>query len=235
MGGMSRAPAAPGYGGAAKPAYGYDDPVSSRSGPAFLSNAMNGVNPMNGAMSAAMQMMQSRQQQPMRQGGPMQSPSLYGPQQGGMSSMIAALRGNAPRAQMNPGVQFMQNQANAPTTPMNSYNNGQNMVRQIAQQQSQMPQPQMQQNLPKGQAGPIPGFGGPKGQAGPIPQESIGLPPAQPLMQQRPPISPTGMTFSPQRTQLTVAPPQPVVAPVVANMRGRGTPQRVEQFDWNMN
>lgn len=234
MGGMSRAPAAPGYGGAAKPAYGYDDPVSSRSGPAFLSNAMNGVNPMNGAMSAAMQMMQSRQQQPMRQGGPMQSPSLYGPQQGGMSSMIAALRGNAPRAQMNPGVQFMQNQANAPTTPMTAYENGQRMMQRQAQmaqspQFSMAPPPAVSQ-APMG----LPNIGS-KGQAGPIPQQSIGLPPAQPLMQQRPPISPTGMTFSPQRTQLPVAPPQLVAAPVVTTKRGKGAPPRVEQIDWNMN
>ena len=156
--------------------------------------------------------MPQRPMMPMRQGGPTQSPSMYGPQQGGMASMIAALRGTAPQGQMNPGVQFMQNQANAPTTPMTSYNNGQDMVRQIAQQQSQMPQPQMQQNQPKGQAGPIPSFGGPKGMAGPIPQQSIGVAP-------RPSLSPSGMTFSPQRTQLPVAPSPtaPVMAPSQTN------------------
>ncbi len=178
--------------------------------------------------------MPQRPMMPMRQGGPMQSPSLYGPRQGGMSSMIAALRGNAPRAQMNPGVQFMQNQANAPTTPMTAYDNGQRMMQQQAQmaqspQFSMAPPPAVSQ-APMG----LPNIGS-KGQAGPIPQQSIGMPPAQPLMQQRPPISPTGMTFSPQRTQLPVALPQPVAAPVVTTKRGKGTPQRVEQIDWNMN
>ena len=80
--------------------------------------------------------------------------------------MIAALRANTPQAQAPvPGLQFMPNQANAPTTPMTSYNRGRAMM-----------------------------FN---------PSSKSGT---------RAPLSPTGLTFNPQRTTLPVAPP--VAAPV---------------------
>lgn len=101
-------------------------------------------------------------------------------QSGGMSSMIAALRANSSQGQANPGVRFLPNQANAPTTPMTSYNRGLGMVQQMAQQQQQqqMAQPAPTMPMPggKGQAGPFPQASlnpGSKGQAGPFPQRSI--------------------------------------------------------------
>lgn len=133
------------------------------------------------------------------------APSLYGSSQSGMSPLIAALRGNAPQGQMNPGVQFLANQPNAPTVPMTSYLRGQEMMQQMARQ-AQQPQPQAPQSLPKGRTGPIPqqsigapsGIFGPKGMAGPVPQQS--------LAPQSPQLSQSGLTFNPQRSTLPVAP-----------------------------
>lgn len=144
------------------------------------------------------------------------APSMYAQPQPSVSPLIAALRGNTPQRQMNPGVMFMQNQQNAPTTPMTSFLRGQQMAQQMAQQaqqQSQVPQQPVQPPSGrgiKGLAGPIPqqSIGaGPKGMAGPVPQQSIAP--------QRPPLSASGLTFNPQVSSIPAAPPMtfPVVTP----------------------
>lgn len=148
----------------------------------------------------------------MMRGGPSAAPSMYAQPQAGMSSMIAALRGNTPMRQVNPGVTFMANQPNAPTTPMTSYLRGQQMMQQMAQQPSQ-PSPV--------QPAPQPIQSGVKGLVGPVPQQSIG---------QGPQLSASGLTFNPQRLQIPVAPPmpEPVVAPV-AGKKGNDLTESIKK------
>ena len=160
-------------------------------------------------------------------------------QSGGMSSMIAALRANSPQGQANPGVRLLPNQANAPTTPMTSYNRGLGMVQQIAQQQ-QMSQPAPTVPMPggKGQAGPFPQAAlnpGLKGRAGPFPQESIeaggGAMPRQSIAEMvrsaPTPQAPMQPPQAPPRMQAQMQPQAP--APMQPSMQQPMQPQMQPQ------